>query len=194
MQREIEVKYLNVDVDDVRKKLSEAGAKMINPMRLMRRTIIKTPEMIKRNAFARVRDEGDKITMTLKQINQNKKDYDEVEIVVSDFEKAIEILTACGIPQVSYQESKREEWMLDNVQICIDEWPWANPYIEIEGETENQIKNISKRLGFNLSEAVRGCVWEVYYDAFPNLKGAKPDVEFFRFGDALPDSWKVGLL
>ena len=189
MKREIEVKFLNIEPTAIREKLSAAGAQIISPMRLMRRAVIKTPEMISREAYARVRDEGDKITMTFKQINQNKEDYDEVEITVDDFEKAIEILTGCGIPKVSYQESRREEWILDNVQICIDEWPWANPYIEIEGEDEDQIKDIAQRLGFDWENAVRGTVWEVYYDAFPHLKGTKPDVDDFKFGDPLPKSW-----
>jgi len=189
MQREVEVKFLNINIKSIRKTLLKAGAEMVKPMRLMRRTIIKTPEMIKREAFAWVRDEGDKVTMTLKQINQNNEDFDEVEITVSDFEKAIEILTGCGIPQVSYQESRREEWRLDNVQICIDEWPWVNPYIELEGESEGQLQEAAKKLGFAWSKAVRGCVWEVYYDAYPHLRGTMPDVEFFRFGDDFPKPW-----
>ena len=189
MQREIEIKFLNIDVGEVRAKLTAAGAKLIKPMRLMRRAIIKTPKMIVRETFARVRDEGDKITMTLKQINENKKDYNEVEITVSDFEKAIEILTGCGIPQVSYQESKREEWILDDAQICIDEWPWANPFIEIEGESDDQLKNIARRLGFDWDNAAFGTVWEVYYDAYPHLKGTKPDVQDFKFDAPLPKSW-----
>ena len=189
MEREIEIKFLNVEYADIRSRLERAGAKLIKPQRLMRRTIIKTPDMIARDAFARVRDEGDKITMTYKQVNKNKKDYDEVEIIVNDYDKAVEILTKCDLPTVSYQETKREQWEMGNVEICIDEWPWANPYIEIEGATEAAVKRVALALGFKMADAVRGTVWNVYWNAYPHLHGQKPDVPAFKFGDPLPQSW-----
>jgi len=191
MELELEGKFLNIDIEAIREKLADAGATLVTPMRLMRRAIIKTDEMIARKAFARVRDEGDKVTMTFKQISDNKADYNESEIVVSDFDSAIEILTRCGIPQKSYQESKREEWTLDGVQICIDEWPWANPYIEIEGDNEETLVNVAKKLGYNWADAKRGSVWSVYWDSYPHFDGEMRDVENFRFGDPLPDSWKA---
>ena len=67
MKTEIEVKFINVNHDDLRIKLRELGATCEHPMRDMRRAIFATPEMDEqRNAYIRVRDEGDKVTVTYK--------------------------------------------------------------------------------------------------------------------------------
>src|ERR1700689_3441192 len=60
---EIEARFLNVDPDDIRKKLIEIGAKQVYEDRAFRRTAYALE-----NSYARVRDEGDgQITMTVKK-------------------------------------------------------------------------------------------------------------------------------
>ena len=67
MKTEIEVKFLNVDHDKMRQQLTDVGGRLVTPMRDMRRALIETPDMIKREGFIRLRDEGDRITLTYKQ-------------------------------------------------------------------------------------------------------------------------------
>jgi adenylate cyclase, class 2 len=136
MNREIEAKFLSVDIESVREKLNEAGAICRHPMRLMRRAIIDYPDsrmQHESDAYIRVRDEGDKITLTYKKFTSLELGGAlELETIVTDFEKTIEIFEAVGLPTKSFQESKRETWELDGVEIVIDEWPWLDTYIEIE--------------------------------------------------------------
>ena len=70
MQSEIEVKFVNVSFDDMRTKLAALGGTCEQPMRLMRRVAINS-EFMKtgKDAYLRVRDEGDKVTMTYKQFD-----------------------------------------------------------------------------------------------------------------------------
>jgi len=35
-------------------------------------------------------------------------------------------------PIASYQETRREKWMLDDAEVTIDTWPWIPTFIEIE--------------------------------------------------------------
>ena len=62
----------------------------------------------------------------------------------------------------SEQESKREVWELDGVEIMLDEWPWVPTYIEIEAGTEEKVKDVASKLGLNWSDAVFGAVTPVY--------------------------------
>jgi len=55
--------------------------------------------------------------------------------------------------QSGYQENKRELWSLNSVEVCIDEWPFLEPFVEIEGKSEETVKEIAKELGFDYSEA-----------------------------------------
>jgi len=59
MNTEFEVKFVGTSHDAVRQKLNNLGGNLEQPMRLMRRAIIETPELKKKDAFLRVRDEGD---------------------------------------------------------------------------------------------------------------------------------------
>ncbi len=191
MKTEIEVKFLNVDFDQVRATLVELGATCEQPMRLMRRALFRTPELIKRDAFVRVRDEGDKITVTFKEFKGNTVDGAE-ETEVSDFDNAVAIFTAGGLDQTSFQESRRETWHLDDVEIMLDEWPWLDPFIEIEGQTETAVKEKARILGFDWSQAVFGSAIEVFRLKYPD--GRNPngliDIPRVRFGDPLPDKFK----
>ncbi len=167
MQQEIEVKFLNVDFDDVREKLKSIGATCEQPMRLMRRTIF---DSVKSDFFKvngqrlRVRDEGNKVTITYK--SDGDGDYDnEIEIVVDSYDNSIQLLNALGYESISVQESKREEWSMNGIEIVLDEWPWLSPYIEIEGNNEAGIKKVADELGFEWSKAVTGSVDNAYaYD------------------------------
>lgn len=136
-----------------------------------------------------MRDEGDKVTLTYKQFNKLSIDgARECEVNVSDFQSTINLLKLIGLPYRSFQESKRESWLLDGAEIVLDEWPWLNPYIEIEGDGEAHVRNISEILGFRWSDAIFGDIMSVYRIQYPSLKeddliGNIPEV---RFGDPPP--------
>ncbi len=188
MKTEIEVKFLNIDIDEMRDKLKAAGASREQPMRLMRRALIETPEMRDRDGFLRVRDEGDKTTLTFKQFTENSlTGAKEREIVVSDFSETLAILAECGLNHHTLQETRRETWRLDGVEIVIDEWPWISPYIEIEGDSAESVRAMADRLGFNWSEAVFGSVDVIYNRQYPNMtvRGVI-DVAKVSFADAVP--------
>jgi adenylate cyclase class 2 len=194
MQSEIEVKFLNVNFDEVRANLTALGAECEQPMRLMRRVTIENPELVSKDAFVRVRDEGDKVTMTYKQFSELSVDgAKEVEITVSDFEKTVAFLNAVGLPHQSFQESKRETWRKGSTEIVLDEWPWLKPYIEIEGESEADLKEIALQLGFSWDIAVFGDVMAAYRAEYPHLteKDTVGRIPQVRFGDPLPELLKV---
>lgn len=189
MKTEYEAKFLNVNIDDARTALHAAGAVLEQPMRLMRRVVIDTDYMTKKEAFVRVRDQGDKVTLTYKQFDSPSVDgAKEHEVTVSDFDQTIALLSAAGLPYGSFQESKRETWRFDNVEIVIDEWPWLKPYIEIESDNEASVRAFAGTLGLRWSDAAFGDVMAAYRAEYPHLSvtdtvGTVPEV---KFGDPLP--------
>ncbi len=194
MKKEIEVKFLQVDIDETRQTLNKIGATLVSPMHLMRRATIKTPEMYQNDSFVRVRDEGDKITLTYKQFNAPTIDgCDESEVIVSDFHETLKLLQCAGLPAGTYQESKREKWLLGNTEIVIDEWPWIKPYIEIEGETPELVKEVAQKMGFDWNNAVFGSVMRAYEAEYPVVIEKNillSDFPEVKFGQELPEKFK----
>lgn len=189
MKSEIEVKFLNVDFDKVRSKLKQIGGVCEQPMRLMRRVVIETPELREKYAFVRIRDEGDKITITYKQFDSLSVDgAKEIEVTTSNFEDTVALFEAAGLKSNSFQESKRETWKVGSVEVVLDEWPWLNPYIEIEGESEDALRDVAKRLGFSWEDAIFGGVTIAYRAAYPHLdlNTTMAKVPVIKFGDPLP--------
>lgn len=170
MNTEIEVRFLNVNFDDLRVKLHELGAMCTQPMRNMRRAIFATDTMDQqRNAYIRVRDEGHRTTVTYKQFDElSLTGAKEIETTVGDFEAMVAIMQKTGINQRAYQESRRETWMLDGTEVVLDEWPWLNPFIEIEGHSEEAVKATAALLGFKWSDAVFGAVTQAYEAQYLN--------------------------
>lgn len=191
MQSEIEVKFLNVSFDDIRTKVAALGGKCKTPMRLMRRVAIENDFMrTGKDAFLRVRDEGDKVTFTYKQFDSLSVDgAKEIEVEVSDYDKTVAILAQAGLPAYTSQQTKRETWHLGKVEIMLDEWPWLQPYIEIEGESEEVLRQVANQLGFDWEDAVFGDVMAAYRAEYPHLslKDTVATLAEVNFGDPLPE-------
>ena len=98
--------------------------------------------------------------MSVKIVPDNKKIENQQEtcIEINDFDKAREIINAIGCQEVAYQESKRELWKMGQVEITIDEWPFLEPFVEIEGPSEKMVKDVAKKLNFNYQQALFGSV------------------------------------
>lgn len=189
MNTEIEVKFLDTDHDEVRKKLQELGAELEQPMRLMRRSLVEMPHHTEVRGFVRIRDEGDKITLTYKQRDAEDLLHGtkEIEVEVSSFDDTVELLRAAGWPPITYQESRRETWKLGDAEIVLDEWPWIPPYIEVEAPSEELVRETSAKLGFEWSDAVIGSVDVIYNREFPDMSvRGVIDVAEVRFADQPP--------
>lgn len=167
MKTEIEGKWLNVNVESLRQKLREVGADLVQDERLMIRQLFDYPDrkLDKVNAWVRVRDEGNKITVSYKQlVDRSVNGTKEVNVTVDDFEGVAKFLEAIGLESKSFQESKRESWKLGKVEIEIDTWPWIPSFVEIEAESEEELKRTAVLLGFDYSDVLHGS-YETAYQA-----------------------------
>lgn len=164
MQIEYEATFTNIEKTTVREKLQNAGATLLRPEYLQKRVVFNLPDSLHiQGGWLRVRDEGNRITMSLKVVDgEGIESQREVLVEVNDFGKAEELLTLLGAPKKAYQENKREMWTLNGVEITIDEWPFLEPFVEIEGNSEDSVKQTSESLGFDYDEALFCSVTTLY--------------------------------
>lgn len=150
---EYEAKFYPVDKDSYREKLKGLGAKLTDPERKMRRTVVDSVNNKSLKCdYIRVRDEGNLIRISAKthaRPDGKVSDQKEVDIVVSDYDKSVEIFKLMGFTIDRYQETLRETWTYKNAEIVIDTWPGLSTYSEIEAGSEEEVKQIAKELGFN---------------------------------------------
>ncbi len=193
MQQEIEVKFLNVKFDDVRARLKKLGAVCEQPMRLMRRVVIDYPDRKMQatgDSWVRVRDEGDKVTLTFKKTTEHEfGGAHEIETTVGDYQKTIDIFLAIGLVVHTSQETKRETWKIDGVEVVLDEWPWLNTYIEIEGLSEQAVKDVAQKLGYDWNDAVFGSITTAYRHQYPAITKDEhiSEIPEIKFGLPAPE-------
>jgi len=168
MNIEYEATFIPVKKDEMRARLEKAGAKLARPEFMQRRMVFFLPKGHEIDgAWLRVRDEGDKVTMSLKVIDGEKiSDQQETCVVVGDYSETIKLLEAIGCRSKAYQESKRELWVLDDTEVTIDEWPFLEPFVEVEGKSEMVVRAVSEKIGFSWRDAKFCAVGRLYKEKY----------------------------
>jgi len=170
METEIEAKFLDINTIELRSNLKNIGAILEHSERLMKRKTFDDCDcrLRKVGGWVRLRDEGDKVTLSYKQLNDRTlHGTKEVTTTVESFEATNKFLEAVGFKEKSYQETRREKWLLDKSEITIDTWPWIPSFVEIESPTETVIKDLAESLGLKWEDALHGSVetaYQKYYD------------------------------
>ena len=156
MKIEYEATFLNIDKQEMRERLRKIKGKLIRPEFLQKRIVFNLPKGNEiKGGWVRVRDEGDKITMSLKVVHGiGIESQKEICLKIDNFKEAEEFLTILGCEKKAYQENKRELWKIDGIEVTIDEWPFLEPFVEIEGDSEESVKHIAEKLGFDYQKAL----------------------------------------
>ena len=145
MKTEYEIRVLEINKEEIINKLEKLGAVKKGEFKQKRYVYDLVPKQ--EGKWIRLRTNGRITTLTYKNIISNTIDgTKEIELEVEDFEKANEFLEKIGFKNRSYQENKRIQYVLDDVEIDIDSWPMIPTYLEIEGKTERDIMSIKNKL------------------------------------------------
>lgn len=151
MKTEYEVRKLEVEFDDVIRKLEKLGAKRVGVYHQKRYVYDFNPAQ--KGRWIRLRSNGEVTTLTIKEIKSLRMDgTKELEIEVSDFEDANEVLNKLGYVSRTYQENFRIEYRLENVNFDLDKWPMIPSYLEIEGQTEEDVREALNSLNMDESD------------------------------------------
>lgn len=161
MNTEYEVRVLEIDHDEMVKKLESLGAEFKFSTLQQRLVYDLKPKCD--NKWIRLRTNGQTSTITIKDVEAKTVDgTKELEIEVSDFDKANEILEVLGYHNRGFQQNKRTQYILDGVELDLDRWPLIPEYMEIEGPSEEAVYNCLDKLGIDKSEIVTLDVASIY--------------------------------
>ncbi|MFJ4697225.1 adenylate cyclase, class 2 [Streptomyces sp. TverLS-915] len=163
MKHEYEAKFLAIETARVRARLSALGGHRSFPRTLLTRRIFEN-DSLDTGAWLRLRDEGSRSTLTLKQVTDATSidGTTEIETEVADSRAMADILRRLGLAEVRYQENYREEWRLGEVAFDFDTWPGLPTFLEIEGPDEASVRRAAALLELNYAEARFGSVDGIY--------------------------------
>ena len=165
MNTEIEERVLEIDKDKVIAKLEELGAKKTGDWHQKRYVYDFIPK--RENEWIRLRTNGKETTLTYKNIeSKDISGTKELEIVVSDFEETNQLLKIMGYTPRSFQENLRTRYYLDHIEIDIDTWPLIPAYLEIEGNSEEDVKRVEKLLELNESKVTTMNCQDIYLEEY----------------------------
>jgi adenylate cyclase class 2 len=159
--QEIEVKFLDIDKDALIAKLEELGAEKVGTFRYIH-TAMDFPDyrLNKDNSWVRIRDEDGTVTCTFKKRlgvtsqdgSTNDMGMEEVEITVSSYQDMKQIFKKVGMIEKHEAEKIRTRYVFDGVECDIDEIPLVPAYLELEGESMQDLERVAVKLGFNFAE------------------------------------------
>jgi len=148
MKTEYEIRVLEINKEEIIKKLENLGA--VKKGEFEQKRYVYDLKPVEKSKWIRLRTNGRKTTLTYKDIvNNTINGTREVEIVVDDFDKTNELLERIGFESRSYQENTRIQYILNNVEIDIDSWPMIPTYLEIEANTEQEVIKMQNLLEIN---------------------------------------------
>ena len=156
VQREVEVKVLEVDRPAMERRLEALGARRIFDGILDIRSFRPSGEA----SLLRVRKEGEETFLVVKVPADGgiAKHTDEHSVRVDDFDAAVRLVEALGFPAKWSYAKHRTSYILDGVRFEFDrllgEYDFVPEYLELEAPDERSLQRMLERLGIPLSDAL----------------------------------------
>lgn len=162
MGKELEVKVLNVDLNEMETKLIKMGAKLISKELQVNTLIDSKDYAIEKSldSYLRIRETKSlltgetNLTLTMKK-NLNRegiRENLEINTDISDKNSVLEILKSLGYFPYKEGFKERTSYILNNIRFDLDKWDqltYPNPYMEIEVNNEDELDEIVKLLGIS---------------------------------------------
>ena len=155
---EIEVKFKIPSTQEILKKIHALGAVCDQNEQFERnlRWDDADETLTKTNQVLRLRDNGGVSVLTYKAEKPNDKEIaerEEIETVVSDFEKTKLILERLGYQIDFIYEKYRSIYTLNDTQLFVDHTPIGD-YVEIEGPDAEAIRKSAELLGLDWNHRI----------------------------------------
>jgi len=157
--KELEVKVLNIDIEEMEMKILSLGGILIAKEFQTNYIIDSTLKPIKSytDAYLRIRETKDLLnntttnTLTLKKNipNEHLRENIELNVDIDNKEVLMDIFKELQFDTISTGHKKRNSYELMDSRIDIDIWDeemYPYPYMEIEVEDEKSLDNIIKAL------------------------------------------------
>ncbi len=149
--QEIEVRFPEIDKGALITKLHGAGAEDRGEAILEDMIFYAQPDgTVMPEDFTRIRKAKDAVILTYKKhYEHSATGTTEIEMRIDDQAQGRSLLEAVGWHLVRHQQKKRHDFLLNGCEVSIDEYPQAAPYVEIEGPSEEALKETAALLGLD---------------------------------------------
>lgn len=168
---EFEIKFLEVNVPELERKLLEIGAQKVGEYNYSR-ALFDYPDlrMNQRDAWLRLRTNGVETTFAYKErIGASSSDgstsdegMKEIEVVVDNYEKTCELLKSIGLIVKREEKNKRVRYKKSDAVFDIDFWPQIPPYLEVESTSLAKAEAAARELGFDPKDSFVYSAKQVY--------------------------------
>lgn len=175
MSIEYEYEFLNYDKKHIISEIKKRGAKKLGQF-IFKVIVFTHPLSEKASTYIRVRDEGHKITMTTKTKSDKSQFESENEVIINDFDEAVNILYSLGCIKKYYYEKIREIWRLKDAEIVFDINPCLTERMEIEAKTKKILDSIVNYL--DLKSELTKEKGNRFYDLYGTIIPKNVDLTF----------------
>lgn len=155
--KEIEVRFLEINQNDVIQSLKDLGA-IDHGEDMLEEVIFYDKDLKWRDSgkeFVRLRKNKKGVFLTYKHhVSETADGTEEIEFTVGDMNKAEVFLERLGLVAYRHQQKKRYSFQLGEVFADIDTWPKIPTYIELEGPTEESLKQAAAKLNLDWQNVV----------------------------------------
>ncbi len=171
--KEMETRILNIDVEDIRKKLSLMAAENVKMENQINNIYdFSDRRLLNNKGYSRIRIIEDKLNnktinymTTKKLLSQEKyKIMEEHETTIEDATQGSLIFTSLGLELVQSIKKYRESYKFKStlIEIDINDKSFCPfPYIEIESTSEEEIKEIVELLGYTMEDTTSKTIFEI---------------------------------
>ena len=167
---EIELKFLDINVEEIKKKLERLGAELKYDATIESNTFLKDGFSRRDSSknYLRLRKINGKSELTFKGPAKvsSMAIRDELEIEVSDFDSCIKILDKLGFKKGELLKKHRAHYELGNIHFELDTLDNIPTFLEIETRTKEEMENICLKLGLDIKSGKKGMIIEILPDKF----------------------------
>jgi len=156
MVLECELKYLDININELSSRLAEVGAQSLGRY-FESNLVFDYPDRSLKGAgiLLRLRERQGQAILTVKHPPKTAtpsalKVFEEIETVVGDFTVMRTALETVGFSVAFAYEKVREKWKYKECVICLDRLPFGD-YVEIEG-TEETVPVCAEAVGIGACE------------------------------------------
>ena len=171
--KELETKILHIDVAEIRAKLLGIKAEKVKMENQINNLYdFSDNRLLKNKGYARIRVVDDLIKnetryymTTKKLISQDKyKVMEENEVIISNGDIGKDIFLSLGLILKSSIKKSRESYKYKNalIEIDINDKSFCPfPYVEIETNNEDELKEIVELLGYTMEDTTSKTIYEI---------------------------------
>lgn len=164
--QEVELKFLDIDVEDIKRKITEIWAVLKFDREMESCLLIKEwySWWDSTKNLLRVRKIGHKSVVTYKDpmLDSKMTSREEVEFETSDYWESVKLFQKMWFTIESINKKRRIHYELtDSIHFELDTLEWIPTYLEIETQSEDEMIEICKRLELDIWEWKKGTIFEI---------------------------------